>query len=120
MKRTIIALLSCVGLAGAEVLTTPATMDEQEAAVTASTATHGEDMFVTLYQFGDGFYIGGITNAYFVSALEDSNRYITIATRIKPTDTDGVETIFGYEAGRMVLNSTLKESAAIHFQGGSG
>ncbi|MBQ3240749.1 MAG: PEP-CTERM sorting domain-containing protein [Akkermansia sp.] len=98
MKKTIIALFACVGLASATELTTLVTMDELVASAVTNTATLVEDMSVTTYQFGGGTYIGGITNENLNSALADSSQYITIAAWIKPTDTNGVEAIFGYGA----------------------
>lgn len=98
MKKTIIALFACVGLASATDLTKLVTMDELVASAVTSTATLVKDMSVTTYQFGGGTYIGGITNENLNSALADSSQYITIAAWIKPTDTNGVESIFGYGA----------------------
>ena len=55
-------------------------------------------MSVTTYDFSNGSFIGGITNANLVSALADSSKYITIAAWVKLDDITGVESIFGYGA----------------------
>ena len=98
MKRTLIALVALSDLAGAAELTTLVTMDELIAAAGTNTATKVQNMSVTTYEFGNGTYIGSITMDALNTALADSSQYITIAAWIKPTDTNGVESIFGYGA----------------------
>ncbi len=98
MKKTLIALMALSGLAGAAELTTLVTMDELIAAAGTNTATQVKNMSVTTYEFGNGTYIGSITMDALNTALADSSQYITIAAWIKPTDTNGVESIFGYGA----------------------
>lgn len=98
MKKTIIALMALAGAAGAVELTTLVTMDELIAAAGTNTATQVQNMSVTTYEFGNGTYIGSITLDALNTALADSSSYITIAAWIKPTDTNGIESIFGYGA----------------------
>lgn len=98
MKKTIAALMAMTGVATATDLTVMVTMDELVKSATTNTATLVDYMSVTTYDFSDGSYIGGITNADLVSALADSSKYITIAAWIKMDDTSGVESIFGYGA----------------------
>lgn len=90
--------MALAGVAGAVELTTLATMDELVAAASVNTATLVQDMSVTTYEFGNGTYIGSITLGALNTALADSEQYITIAAWIKPTDVNGVESIFGYGA----------------------
>ncbi|MBR3927227.1 MAG: PEP-CTERM sorting domain-containing protein [Akkermansia sp.] len=98
MKKTLVALLALASVASAVELTTIATMDELVAAATWNGASKVDDMSVTTYSFSDGAYIGGITLDAVNSALQDSSKYITIAAWVNMTDTNGVETIFGYGA----------------------
>lgn len=90
--------MALAGVAGAVDLTTLATMDQLVAAAGLNTATQVQDMSVTTYEFGDGTYIGSITLDALNTALADASQYITIAAWIKPTDTNGIESIFGYGA----------------------
>ncbi len=98
MKKTLITLMTLAGMASAVELTTLFTMDELVNAATSNTATEVENMSVTTYEFGNGTYIGGITLEALNTAVQDSTKYITIAAWIKPTDTNGVEAVFGYGA----------------------
>ena len=98
MKKTIIALMALAGAAGAVDLTTLVTMDQLIAAAGTNTATQVQNMSVTTYEFGNGTYIGDITLDALNTAIADSDTYITIAAWVKPTDTNGVESIFGYGA----------------------
>ncbi len=98
MKKTLVALLALASVASAVELTTIATMDELVAAATWNGASKVDDMSVTTYSFSDGAYIGGITLDAVNSALQDSSKYITIAAWVNMTDTNGVESIFGYGA----------------------
>ena len=98
MKKTLITLMTLAGMASAVELTTLFTMDELVNAATSNSATKVENMSVTTYEFGDGTYIGGITLADLNAAVQDNSKYITIAAWIKPTDTNGVEAVFGYGA----------------------
>ena len=98
MKKTLVALLALASVASAASLTTIATMDELVAAATHNNATKVDNMSVTTYSFGDGSYIGGITLDALNNALQDSSKYITIAAWVNMSDTNGVESIFGYGA----------------------
>ncbi|MBR6797900.1 MAG: PEP-CTERM sorting domain-containing protein [Opitutales bacterium] len=102
MKKYItLAALLAAGTAcanAATTLTELVSMDALVASATTNTATKIEDMSVTTYSFGDGTYIGGITNKDLNDALADSSKYITIAAWIKMDDTNDVESIFGYGA----------------------
>ena len=98
MKKTLVALLALASVASAAELTTIATMDELVAAATWNGASKVDDMSVTTYSFSDGAYIGGITLGAVNSALQDSSKYITIAAWVNMSDTNGVESIFGYGA----------------------
>ena len=98
MKKTLVALLALASVASAVELTTIATMDELVAAATWNGASKVDDMSVTTYSFSDGAYIGGITLDAVNSALQDSSKYITIAAWVNMSDTNGVESIFGYGA----------------------
>lgn len=98
MKKTLVALLALASVASAAELTTIVTMDELVAAATSNGATKVDDMSVTTYSFSDGAYIGGITLDALNSALQDSSKYITIAAWVNMSDTNGVESIFGYGA----------------------
>lgn len=90
--------MACASVAMATTLTELANMDELITGATLNTATLVEGMNVTTYSFADGTYIGNITLDKLNTALQDSSKYITIAAWIKPTDTNGVEAIFGYGA----------------------
>lgn len=98
MKKTLITLMTLAGMASAVELTTLFTMDELVSAGTNNGATKVENMSVTTYKFSDGAYIGGMTLESLNTALQDSSKYITIAAWIMPTDTNGVEAVFGYGA----------------------
>ena len=98
MKKTLVALFALASVASAAQLTTIVTMDELVAAATSNTATKVDNMSVTTYNFSDGAYIGGITLNALNSALQDSSKYITIAAWVNMSDTNGVESIFGYGA----------------------
>lgn len=98
MKKTLITLMALAGMASAVELTTLFTMDDLVKAATTNTATKVENMTKTTYEFSGGTYIGGITLPTLNTAVQDSTKYITIAAWIKPTDTNGVESVFGYGA----------------------
>lgn len=101
MKKitTILCALCCA--VGLHAQTVVATMQDLVDAATSKTATQSTDWQVSnenggVYEFdGTSSYIGGITNASVVSALEGSE-YVTIAMWVYGNTTSGGKCMFGY------------------------